>query len=71
MEIEYKGHKAKTRDEVVWWTIMHPHIGTVYLDSTIVSYKAEMIPLDEEADTIKNIFLKWFKNKVDATSTSV
>lgn len=66
MEIKYKGHKAKLTYNITAESCMGPHYGTIKLDSTICSYKLDDIAIGtEEHKCIEEVFIRWFKNKVD------
>lgn len=65
MEITYKGHKAKLQTKTTAMSVFGPNYGDIKLDSTICSYYLKGIAMNEKADVIGNIFIKWFKNKVD------
>ena len=71
MEITYKNHRARLQTKVTAMSMFGPHFGDVKLDSTICSYYMKDTPLDEEVDLIGNIFIKWFKDKVDGQSRTV
>lgn len=66
MKIEYKGHKAKLSYRIDSYTMLGPDYGTIILNSTICSYKLRDIAIgSEEHKCIGEVFIEWFKKKVD------
>lgn len=66
MIIEYKKHKASFRyEDTSYLCFSTIKIGNIYLNSSLCSFKIENIPIDEHFELIKQIFIKWFQNKVD------
>lgn len=65
MKINYKGYDAELKVIITHMQFIPPDICSIELTSKIANYKVKDITFDKQAETIQNMFKKWFKEKVD------